>query len=124
MLAACRERLTGFPAASFVRASFKGEDWTQRVCGPFDCVLSMQAVHELRHKRHARRLYAQALEVLAAPGRILICDHTPFDDSPTSTALYTTEQEQRKALTEAGFTGVRVELRIDSLVLYAGDRTA
>jgi ubiquinone/menaquinone biosynthesis C-methylase UbiE len=122
MLALSRERLAMFPAASFVLASFKSEDWPRRVGGPFDCVLSMQAVHELRHKRHALRLYEQAYRVLAVPGRIMICDHTPFDDSPKSRALYMTEREQRDALMEARFTDVHVELRMDSLVLYAGDR--
>jgi ubiquinone/menaquinone biosynthesis C-methylase UbiE len=122
MLALSRERLARFPAARFVLASFKSEDWTQRVGGPFDCALSMQAVHELRHKRHALRLYAQVHRVLAVPGRILICDHTPFDDSAKSTALYMTEREQREALVQADFLDVRVELRIDSLVLYSGER--
>jgi hypothetical protein len=84
----------------------------------------MQAVHELRHKRHALRLYEQVYQVLDVPGRIMICDHTPFDDSSASTALYMTEREQQEALASAGFTSVRVELRMDSLVLYAGERAA
>ena len=123
MLELCQERLAAFPAASFVRASFKSEDWTRRV-GRFDCVLSMQAVHEMRHKRHAPRLYEQIYQVLAVPGLIMICDHTPFDDSPASTALYMTEQEQQEALAAAGFANVHVELLLDSQVLYVGERTA
>jgi hypothetical protein len=39
-----------------VLASFKTEDWTRRVEGRFGCVVSMQAVHELQHKRHAPRM--------------------------------------------------------------------
>jgi cyclopropane fatty-acyl-phospholipid synthase-like methyltransferase len=123
MLALSQERLAAFPAASFVRASFKSEDWTRRI-GRFDCVLSMQAVHEMRHKRHAPRLYEQVYQVLSVPGLVLVCDHTPFDDSPASTALYMTQQEQQEALTGAGFANVHVELSIDSLVLYAGERAA
>jgi SAM-dependent methyltransferase len=122
MLALSRERLAAFPAASFVRASFKSDDWTHGVEGRFDCVLSMQAVHELRHKRHASRLYEQVYQVLAVPGIILICDHTPFDDSPKSLALYMTEQEQLQALSETGFAMVHVELSMNGLVLYAGER--
>ncbi len=122
MLGLSRERLAVFPAASFVLGSFKSEDWPRRVGGPFDCVLSMQAVHELRHKRHALRLYEQAYHVLAVPGRIMICDHTPFDDASTSTALYMTEPEQQEALAQARFTNVQIELKIDSLVLYLGER--
>ena len=124
MLASSRERLAMFPAASFVLASFKSPDWPRRAGGPFDCVLSMQAIHELRHKRHALRLYEQAYRNLRTPGWITICDHTPFDDSSKSTALYMTEDEQQEALVEAGFANVRIELRIDSLVVYAGERAA
>ena len=124
MLALSRERLAAFPAASFVLESFKSDGWTRRVEGRFDCVLSMQAVHELRHKRHAARVYKRAYEVLTAPGLIMICDHTPFDDSAESPALYMTEQEQQEALAEARFANVHIELSIDSLVLYAGERAA
>jgi hypothetical protein len=117
-----RERLAILPAARFVLASFKSQDWVQRVGGPFDCVLSMQAVHELRHKRHALRLYEQVQRVLAIPGLVLICDHTPFDETEKNTTLYMTEQEQQQALVQAGFLDVHVELKIDSLVLYSGER--
>jgi SAM-dependent methyltransferase len=127
MLKLSWERLSALPAASFaatsfVRASFKSDDWPRRAGGPFDCVVSMQAVHELRHKSHAPRLYAQVYGVLAVPGLVLICDHTPFDDSPKSTALYLTRQEQQHALKSAGFTGVHVELEANGLILYAGSR--
>jgi SAM-dependent methyltransferase len=122
MLALGRERLSAFPTASFAHASFKSEEWPRRVGGPFDCIVSMQAVHELRNKRHALRLYEQAHQILTAPGRIMICDHTPFDDSPTSTALYMTEDEQLEALARARFANLRVELRMDSLVVYVGER--
>jgi cyclopropane fatty-acyl-phospholipid synthase-like methyltransferase len=122
MLALSRERLAAFPAASFVLASFKSEDWTRRIAGRFDCVVSMQAVHELRHKRHAPRLYTQVHQVLAVPGLVLVCDHTPFDDSPRSVALYMTEQEQQQALSDARFADVHVELAMNGLMLYAGER--
>jgi SAM-dependent methyltransferase len=124
MLALSRERLAAFPAASFVLQSFKSEDWTRRVGGGFDCVVSMQAVHELRHKGHARRLYEQVYQVLAVPGLVLLCDHTPFDDSPKSIALYMTEQEQQQALANARFANTNVELSLNGLMLYSGERAA
>ena len=124
MLAVSRERLARFPAASFLLASFKSGDWTRRVAGRVDCVVSMQAVHELRHKRHAPRLYAQVHQLLAAPGLFMVCDHTPFDQSPKSLALYMTEEEQRHALAAAGFADVRVERALHGLVLYSGGKTA
>lgn len=47
------------PAHSFSKRIFKTETWPSVVDGPFDFVLSLQAVHELRHKRHAEHLYRQ-----------------------------------------------------------------
>ena len=80
----------------------------------------MQAVHELRHKRHAPRLYEQIYQVLAVPGLILICDHTPVDS--VATALYMTEQQQQEALVGARFANVLIELSMNGLVLYSGER--
>ena len=122
MLALSRERLAAFPVASFVRQSFKSEDWARHVGGGFDCIVSMQAVHELRHKRHARRLYEQVYQALATPGLFLVCDHTPFDDSPKSIALYMTDQEQQQALADARFANIMVELSMNGLILYSGRR--
>jgi ubiquinone/menaquinone biosynthesis C-methylase UbiE len=124
MLGLSRERLVAFPAATFVLGTFKSDDWTCHVGGPFDCVLAMQSVHELRHKRHATRLYEQVYQVLSVPGLFAICDHLPFDDSPKSTTLYMTEREQHQALAMAGFSNVHTELSLNGLVLYVGDRTA
>jgi cyclopropane fatty-acyl-phospholipid synthase-like methyltransferase len=122
MLTLSRERLAVYPAARYVLASFKSDEWTQRLDGRFDCVVSMQAVHELRHKRHARRLYEQVGQVLAVRGLFLVCDHTPLDDSPKSTALYLTEEEQERVLADAGFVNVHVALAMHGLVLYAAER--
>lgn len=120
MLEKSRARVARFPAARCVLADFKSPDWTRRCEPPFDCVVSMQAIHELRHKRHAPALYGQVFEALNAPGLILICDHVPLDDSEKSDALYMRADEQRAALSSAGFEDVEVLLSIDKLRLYAG----
>ncbi len=120
MLAMSQVRLSRFPAASFVRADFKTEQWVQRVEGPFDCVVSMQAVHEVRHKRHVPELYRQIHQLMAASGRVMICDHTPWDDTRWSTTLFMTAEEQMEALAGAGFVELGVLLSIDRLVLYEG----
>lgn len=122
MLALSRERLAGMAAARFVHGSFKSGDWLTRVGQPFDCVVSMQAIHELRNKRHALPLYRQVHEALALPGLLIICDHTPLDDTARSAALYMTEQEQLQTLTAAGFVNAHIALSIDSLVVYVGER--
>jgi cyclopropane fatty-acyl-phospholipid synthase-like methyltransferase len=124
MLILSRTRLAAFPSATFVRASFKAVDWPERVEGPFTCVISMQAVHELRHKSHAAQLYGQVFRLLATPGLFLVCDHTPFDDSARSQALYMTPEEQTQALTRAGFGKVEVMVERRGLVLYAGHKAA
>ena len=120
MIAMSRERLAAFSAAEFVVASFKSEEWVRSVEGQFDCVVSMQAIHEIRHKRHVPKLYRQVYQVTAKPGLVLICDHTPWDDSWRWTTLFMTEEEQTGALSAAGFGDVRVALSIDRLVLYQG----
>ena len=122
LLAISRERLARFAGASFVRADFKLDQWVHAVGGQFDCVVSMQAIHEVRHKRHVPRLYRQIYQVTAASGLVLICDHTPFDDSQRSISLYMTEQEQIGALSAGGFADVRIALSINGLVLYAGKK--
>jgi hypothetical protein len=119
MLAISRARLASFPAASFVLASFKSADWVEKVEAPFDCVVSMQAVHELRNKRHGPQLYRQVSQVTTAAAQVLICDHLPPDASPRSRALYMTEDEQHQALSDAGFRSVRTALALNGLVLYA-----
>ena len=122
MLAISRERLASFQVASFALASFKSADWPEKVAGPFDCVVSMQAVHELRNKRHAPQLYREIYQVTTATGQALICDHLPFDDSPKSVALYMTAEEQFRALSSAGFRRIRTALAVNGLMLYACEK--
>jgi ubiquinone/menaquinone biosynthesis C-methylase UbiE len=124
MLSIGRERLARFGTARFLLASFKSPDWVEQVDRPVDCVVSMQAVHELRNKRHAQALYRQVHRIAADDARILICDHVPFDDSAKSTTLYMTVDEQLHALRGAGFMSPRVLLSLDSLRLYACEKKA
>ena len=46
----------------------------------------------------------------------------PFGDSPNSTVRYMTELEQQKALADAGFHDVMVNLSLKGLVVYAAHR--
>lgn len=119
MLALSRQRLVRFPRASFLRADFRSDDWVERIGDPVDCVVSMQAIHEARHKRHAPDLYQRVHSIVRASGLVLICDHTPLDDSERSAALYMTEAEQLGVLARAGFADVEVLLSIGKLVLYS-----
>ena len=66
---------------------------------------------------------AQVFAVLAIPGLFLVCDHTPFDDSPKSLALYMTEAEQQQVLADARFANVHLEFSMNGLTLYAGEKS-
>ena len=117
MLEMSRDRVARFPSAEFVNADFRSEDWMQRVTAPYDAVVSMQAVHEVRHKRHVPKLYGQVHGLLAGDAPFLIADRVPEDNLPRSAALFMTEQEQTRALADAGFHDIRVVMSGDALVL-------
>jgi SAM-dependent methyltransferase len=117
MLAMSRARLTRFAQAEFVECDFKSASWPLALSGPYDAVLAMQSVHEVRHKRHVPALYAQARGLLRPGGLLLVADHTPLDASPRWTALHSTADEQLEALARAGFARAEVLLVIDRLLL-------
>ena len=58
----------------FLEADFKGSGWSTRL-PRYEAVVTMQAVHELRHKGHASRFYQAVRELLIPGGVFLICDH-------------------------------------------------
>jgi SAM-dependent methyltransferase len=97
----------------FVERDFKALGW-QEGLGLFDSVVTMQAVHELRHKRHAVRLHTQVREMLAPQGCYLVCDHHAGEGGMRDEQLYMSVDEQRHALLDAGFT------RVDRLLLEGG----
>jgi SAM-dependent methyltransferase len=108
----------GSPAATFVLADFKRAGWSAELGREaFDAIVTMQAVHELRHKRHAIALYREARTLLRPGGQLLVCDHLPLDDTPISAALYATIEEQHAFMRDAGFTDVVTEVVIDRLYL-------
>lgn len=120
MLSLSRGRLKRHRARTeFVRADFKSESWPADAGGPFDFVFSMQAVHELRHKRHAPRLYAQARSLLAPAAELMVCDHLP-DSAPTQQhrVLYMTVGEYLAVLANAGFRDAEVVWSGHEMALY------
>lgn len=110
MLELSRQRLSRHAARTrFVRADFKSDAWPTTTDGPFDFVCSLQAVHELRHKRHAPRLYQQIRSLLTPGGSVVICDHLPeIAVKPRHHLLYRTIDEQIQALSSAGFVAPRL----------------
>jgi SAM-dependent methyltransferase len=120
MLEQSRRRLEAYADRTrFLRVDFKAESWPELVKGRFDFVLSLQAVHELRHKRHAPRLYAQLRSLLAPGGEVLICDHLPEGaHTPRHRVLYMSTDENVAAFAQGGFNGVDVVWSEHDMAIY------
>ncbi len=87
-LAMCRERLASDSRVRYVLGDFT-QPFPAFDDAPFDAVIAMQAVHEVRHKRHVPALYRRVLDVLRPGGLLAICDHVPREDDK-SRALHST----------------------------------
>jgi ubiquinone/menaquinone biosynthesis C-methylase UbiE len=120
MLALSRSRLSQHVArTSFVRADFKSDAWPAAAGAPFDFVLSLQAVHELRHKRHAQRLYEQVRSVASPGAQLIVCDHLPESaPTPRHRVLYMTVPEYLEVLGSAGFAEARVVWSEHRMAMY------
>lgn len=120
MLAQSRRRLVRHEARTvFTRVDFKSDSWSADIGAPFDLVFSMQAVHELRHKRHAPRLYAQIRSLLSPAAELVVCDHLP-DSAPTPRhrVLYMNISENLAVLAGAGFSDLQLVWSGHDMALY------
>ena len=118
----CRDRVGKSAAAQFVLGDFTLPDWPTLLDPPFDAVVSMQSVHEVRHKRHVAALYRQVLPLLRPDGLYIVCDHMPREDDPRSVALHSTEAEQHRAMNSAGFVGVTTQVLLHGMYVCLGLR--
>lgn len=107
----------------FVERSFRDNHWAAGL-GQFDCVVTHQAVHELRHKHRTTRLHAQVAPLLRDGGMYLVCDHFAGDGGMKDDQLFMSVQEQRAALVDAGFPEVEQLMHKGGLVLHRATRTA
>src|SRR5262245_4305044 len=104
---------------AFVQADFKSDRWPSELGTPIDLVFSLQAVHELRHKRHAPRLYAQVRALLPAGGEFVVCDHLPdIAPTPRHRRLYMSTTEGLAALQDAGFHDAKAVWSEHQMALY------
>jgi len=101
----------------FVERSFREADWPDGL-GQFEFVVTNQAVHELRHKRHASVLHAQVKHALQPGGAYLVCDHFFGEGGMSNDQLYMSVAEQRQALLSAGFGSVKQVMLKGGLVLH------
>jgi len=109
MLELSRNRLAKFKDKTvFIQRNFKEENWTDAVPAGFDLIVSLQAVHELRHASRIPKLYAQLYSLLVPGGTILICDHVN-SSSPSShrAAHFMTVEEHLSTFQEVGFIKAR-----------------
>ena len=101
--------------ARYVLGNFLDPAWPKQLEGPFDAIVAMQSVHELRHKRKVPALYAQ-VRTLMRPGSVLVVsDHEPLDDRP----LCSTSGEQLAAMTAAGLVEPTVLASVQGVYVCA-----
>jgi ubiquinone/menaquinone biosynthesis C-methylase UbiE len=114
-----RERLGSLRGAvRQVVRDFKCARWSAGL-GSYDAIITMQAVHELRHKKHAPGLHAAVRLLLRPNGRYLVCDHYIGPDGMTNEALFMSIAEQHVALGAAGFKTITCLLEKWGLVLFS-----
>ncbi len=124
MLELSRSRLARFKDRTvFFQLDFKKNNWTATVPADFDLVVSLQAVHELRHARRIPKLYAQLYSLLVPGGSLLICDHVnsslPYGHRA---AHFMTVEEHLSAFKEVGFIRAREICPAADLSLMAAEK--
>ena len=124
MLEMSRMRVGRFAAARYVLGDFRSEEWAGRLGAPYHAVVSLQAVHEVRHKQRVPRLYRQIRDLLVPGGLLLVSDRLPLDETERSRALFMTGPEQRSALAASGFERVEMVIATDALALYRCEKPA
>lgn len=90
----------------FVEHNFREGPWEEGLVR-FDAVLTMQAGHELRHKRHAFNLHKRVKEIPVSGGSYLVCAHFAGEGVMADNQLCLSRPEQRAALEKGGFSCIR-----------------
>ena len=101
----------------FVERSFLDESWGHGL-GEFEVVVTLQAVHELRHKSRAPKLHSQVKQLLAPEGSYLVCDHFAGEGGMSNDQLFMSVAEQQAAIRLGGFQNIRQLHAKGSLVLH------
>ncbi len=102
----------------WLMGDFKQNGWSDHL-EEYDIVVTMQTVHELRHKRHATALHKSVLKLLATNGTYLMCDHYVGKDGMSDRALYMTQCEHLESLNTAGFGLIEMILKKSGLILFS-----
>lgn len=103
---------------AFVTRDFREPAWPVDL-GMFDAVVTLQAAHETRHKRHLVPLLTRARTVVAPRGVLLYADHYLTPDSKLP-ALAPARDDQPLALQRAGFVEVQLRYEEGNMALWCG----
>jgi len=124
MLELSRSRLARFKDRTvFFQLDFKKDNWTAAIPADFDLIVSLQAVHELRHASRIPKLYAQLYRLLVPGGSILICDHVNSSlPSGHRAAHFMTVEEHLSTFKEVGFIKAREICPAADLSLMAAEK--
>jgi len=123
MIELSRERLEAFGDRTvFHKGSFLEDGWWRSLPGPFDAIVSLQAVHEVRESVRIPRLYGELRLLLRPGGVILIADQVNEGDKQEEQFL--TVDEHRIALKDAGFESVRIVYEEGDLAMFEGDASS
>lgn len=103
---------------TFVTRDFREPAWPEGL-GTFDAVVTLQAAHETRHKRHLVPLLERARTVLAPSGVLLYADHYLTDETKLP-GLAPARGDQPLALERAGFVDVELRYEEGTMALWCG----
>jgi SAM-dependent methyltransferase len=106
---------------AFIETDYRTNGWERTLPGTYDAVVSLQAVHELRHADKIPTLYRSTLRPLRAGGAFLIADVVNAPGHDSRAHLLTTEQHI-ETLTTCGFAHARCVLDLGSLALIAAEK--
>lgn len=107
---------------AWLERDFRAADWANGL-GPYDAVITNQAVHELRHKSRATALHAAVRQILGGDGVYLFCDHWFGEGGMTNSELYMTKDEHSACLRNAGFATPELIATAGTLVFYRSRKT-
>jgi SAM-dependent methyltransferase len=107
---------------AFVIRDFRVPTWPADL-GTFDAIVTMQAAHETRHKRHLVPLLERARTLLAPGGLLLYCDGYLHGETRLP-ALVLDRAEQPVAVERAGYVDVRLLHDEGNQALYSGSNPA
>jgi SAM-dependent methyltransferase len=102
---------------TFVTRDFRAPGWTDGLPAA-DAIVTLQAVHETRHKSRALPLLTEARPLLVPGGNLLYCDH--YDGDGKKSGLFLDRTEQPAVLRAAGYAHVELLQDEGGMALHLG----